>query len=285
MIPALIIAVIAVVVLGFLVRELVLATRWGRDHLTRVEELELEVERTQAEAAESTRRADDLAAEAAALAAELAVAGRRKAVGEPPADGGETDDAAGEPPAADGGDGRGDSGDRGDVLLAPLGPLLLAARGTLDALWSLALLELERDRRDANAVSTASEQDQPINGLLPSLAEEISRVREGTGTPGTLQTSIESNPTSGVSVLLLRGVQAILAAIGRHCQAYDLTVYPVEGRLVAQIVCEGFDGPDAVARDATAVLAAVRRGGGDLALDRDEQGRLRAHLSIPTVVS
>ncbi|MGH9094371.1 MAG: hypothetical protein ACRDXE_04360, partial [Acidimicrobiales bacterium] len=65
MIPALIVAALAVVILAILVRELVSATRWGRANMTRVEELELEVQRAQREVADATGRAEKLAAEAA----------------------------------------------------------------------------------------------------------------------------------------------------------------------------------------------------------------------------
>ncbi len=249
MIPALVVAAVAVVIIVVLAAELAKAIRWGRAVAARSENLTAELDAARAAA---TTLGDDPGAS-----------------------------TGGPPPAVEPGLPGGPAAGATD---AALGPLLSAARGTLDALWQLAQLELERDRQVADAISTAPGAATPVRGLLSSLAEEVGRVREETGTPGTLHTAVELEPSAGVAVVMLRGVQALLAAIGRHCQAYDLTVYPVEGRLIAQVVCDGFDGPDSVGADASAVLAAVRPAGGEVALDRDEQGRLRAHLSIPTVV-
>jgi hypothetical protein len=80
--------------------------------------------------------------------------------------------------------------------------------------------------------------------------------------------------------MMLRSVQALLSALGRHCQGYDLYIHQWEGRLAAVVVCERFDGPDSVADDASAILAALKPAGGQLDLDRDPKGRLRARLSF-----
>jgi len=155
---------------------------------------------------------------------------------------------------------------------------------TLAALWSLARIRQEWLSRQV--ASLTLEGGHPEGAwaevtLAEVLDEEVSRIREETGTPGALRTSLHDEPPAGRSMLLLAGVQALLEALARHCQAYDLYVHLWEERLTAIVVCEGFDGPDRVASDTEAVLSALAPAGGELTLDRDQQGRLRARLSIP----
>ena len=155
---------------------------------------------------------------------------------------------------------------------------------TLGALWSLARIRQEWLSRQVAGMTL---EDAPSEGtwsqvtLEEVLDEEVSRIREDTGTPGALRTSLHDEPPAGEALLLLAGVQALLEALTRHCQAYDLYVHHWEQRLTAIVVCEGFDGPDRVASDTEAVLSAIAPAGGELALDRDQQGRLRARLSLP----
>jgi hypothetical protein len=154
----------------------------------------------------------------------------------------------------------------------------------LGALWSLARIRQEWLSRQVAGMTL---EDAPEEGtwaqvtLEEVLDEEVSRIREDTGTPGALRTSLHDEPPAGEALLLLAGVQALLEALTRHCQAYDLYVHHWEQRLTAIVVCEGFDGPDRVATDTEAVLSAIAPAGGELALDRDQQGRLRARLSLP----
>ncbi len=82
--------------------------------------------------------------------------------------------------------------------------------------------------------------------------------------------------------MVLTAVKVLLSALTRHCQGYDLYVHRWKRRLSAVVVCEGFDGPDTVADDTTAVLVALSRAGGDVDIDRDPEGRLRARVSLPT---
>jgi hypothetical protein len=155
------------------------------------------------------------------------------------------------------------------------------AATVLEALWALTTLERARAQRYAEAVSTAPARPGHADGLAASLEDEVSRLREEAGTPGSLRVALEAEPRPGDSELLLRSVHTLLGVLSRHCQAYDLYVHEWDGRLLAVLVCEGFDGPDSVADDATEVLVALAPVDGRLELDRDAQGRLRARLSIP----
>lgn len=155
------------------------------------------------------------------------------------------------------------------------------AATVLEALWALTTLERARAQRYAEAVSTAPARPGHADGLAASLEDEVSRLREEAGTPGSLRVALEAEPRPGDSELLLRSVHTLLGVLSRHCQAYDLYVHEWDERLLAVLVCEGFDGPDSVADDATEVLLALAPVDGRLELDRDAQGRLRARLSIP----
>jgi hypothetical protein len=154
-----------------------------------------------------------------------------------------------------------------------------------DALWALTRIRQEWATRQAAILSL--DQEPPADRwaqatLAEVLDEEVARIREETGTPGTLRTSLPTAPDAGQSVLLLGGLQALLDALARHCQGYDLYVHEWEHRLTAIVVCDAFDGPDRVAEDTASVLAAIAPAGGELALDRDDRGRLRARLSLAT---
>ncbi|MCU4184559.1 hypothetical protein K6U06_09320 [Acidiferrimicrobium sp. IK] len=185
-------------------------------------------------------------------------------------------------PAPDHGPGAGadDPGSRaaareGDGSLTPSDPARV-----LESLWALTALEQARARRFAEALSTAPPRNPP-DGLTAGLEDEVGRLREEAGTPGTLRVVLDAEPAPGDAELLLRSVQALLAVLSRHCQAYDLYVHQWEDRLLGVLVCEGFDGPDSVADETSDVLAALAPVDGRIELDRDPQGRLRARLSIP----
>jgi hypothetical protein len=144
----------------------------------------------------------------------------------------------------------------------------------LAALWALTRIRQEWTSRRSAVLSLDQEPPEgrwATATLAQVLDEEVSRIREDTGTPGTLRTSLPDEPDAAQSVLLITSVQALLETLTRHCQGYDLYVHEWERRLTAIVVCEGFDGPDQVASDATSVLTAI---------DRDSKGRLRARLSL-----
>jgi hypothetical protein len=154
---------------------------------------------------------------------------------------------------------------------------------TLSALWALTRIRQEWTSRQSAILSLDQEPPEgqwAAATLSEVLEEEVSRIREDTGTPGILRTSLPYEPPPAQSVLLMTTLQALLDALSRHCQGYDLYVHEWEHRLTAIIVCDGFDGPDRVAADATSVLSAIAPAGGELALDRDAKGRLRARLSL-----
>ncbi len=159
------------------------------------------------------------------------------------------------------------------------------AAGVLKALWALTALDQARARRFAEALSTAPPSTPPPDALTAGLQDEVGRLREETGTPGTLRIALESEPAPGDAELLLRSVQALLAVLSRYCQGYDLYVHQWEQRLLGILVCESFDGPESVADETSDVLAALVDVGGRLELDRDAEGRLRARLSIPVTTS
>jgi hypothetical protein len=159
---------------------------------------------------------------------------------------------------------------------------------TLSALWALTRIRQEWTSRQSAILSL---DEEPPEGqwadatLAAVLEEEVSRIREDTGTPGTLRTALAHEPPAAQSVLLMTSLQALLDALSRHCQGYDLYVHEWEQRLTAIVVCDGFDGPDRVAADAASVLAAIAPAGGELALDRDNKGRLRARISLAALPS
>lgn len=159
---------------------------------------------------------------------------------------------------------------------------LLTAQGRLDALWGLSCLSAEWERRGADRQSTASSPPLVVGDLGDVLTVEISRIREEAGTPGTVRMALQPPAAGAEAVVVLRSVQLLLSALARHCQGYDLSVHRWEGRINAVIVCDSFDGPDTVADDTTAVLMALSPAGGDVDIDRDPDGRLRARLSLPT---
>ena len=181
--------------------------------------------------------------------------------------------ASGDPrPPGDGGTAAGPGG----VEAPGAGPA-----SVLEALWALTALDQTRSRRFAEAVSTAVPSASAPGGITAGLEEEVARLRDDTGTPGTLRVALDTEPAPGDAELLLRSVQALLAVLSRHCQGYDLYVHRWEQRLLAVLVCEAFDGPDSVADETSEVLAALAAVDGRIDLDRDPQGRLRARLSLP----
>lgn len=159
---------------------------------------------------------------------------------------------------------------------------LRTAQGRLDALWALSCLSADWERRGADGQSTAPSPALAPGDLADVLTVEIGRIREEAGTPGAVRVAVEPPAVAAEAVMVLTAVKVLLSALTRHCQGYDLYVHRWKRRLSAVVVCEGFDGPDTVADDTTAVLVALSRAGGDVDIDRDPEGRLRARVSLPT---
>jgi hypothetical protein len=156
----------------------------------------------------------------------------------------------------------------------------------LDALWALTRIRQEWAGRQTATIGLPGDPGRTAwstNTLGDVLGEEVARIREDTGTPGTLRLSLADEPAPADAVVLVLSIQALLDALSRHCQGYDLYVHEWEQSLTAIVVCEGFDGPDRVAADATTVKEAISPVGGDVAIDRDGQGRLRARLSLTVI--
>lgn len=161
---------------------------------------------------------------------------------------------------------------------------LSAAQLSLESLWELAVLEGERAWR----LAMGSPRPQASRGARPTLGAavdaEVQRIREETGTPGAARTALAGEPAPVDAIVALRAVQALLAVLTRYSQGYDLELRGGggDGKLVATLVCEGFEGPDAVADETSSVLGALTPAGGDLDIDSLPDGRLRATLSVPT---
>lgn len=156
----------------------------------------------------------------------------------------------------------------------------------IEALWALGELETRRSGylsvppTPAQPVDGANEPD-PLESLKLGLAAEVARIREEIGTPGELDVGELEGLDRGDSLLLVRATQALLAALARHCDAYDLHVEQDTQEARAFVTCQRWEGPDRSADDMSALLTALEPVGGELDLDRDGAGRLRASLSLP----
>lgn len=150
----------------------------------------------------------------------------------------------------------------------------------LDALWALGDLEARRSGY-VPASEAAVVGVDPLASLRLALTAEVTRIREEIGTPGELEIGQLPILDKGDSLVLGRAVQALLAALARHCDAYDLRLEQEAEQAKAVVTCERWEGPDRSADDMSALLAALESIGGELDLDRDDAGRLRASLSVP----
>ena len=153
------------------------------------------------------------------------------------------------------------------------------AAEVVDAVWALQQLRLELTRRDLATVSTAVIESGAV-GLAEALAEEVGRIREEIGTPGEFRSELTVEPSTPGALLALRATEVVLAILTRRSDAYDLAVSEEGERIVVSVVCEGAD--DTAAADTDAVGELIALAGGRLVVDRDEDGRMRAHLSVPS---
>lgn len=165
-----------------------------------------------------------------------------------------------------------------ETLASPAGQSALAH---LQSLWALALLEQDRAWRLTLALPGGGDERRSAS-LHDALEGEISRIREETGTPGSLEVTVTRQPSAGESLMMLRGVQGLLAVLTRYSQAFDLRLDEEGGGLMATVICEQFDGPDTVADEATALLQALRPSQAAIDIDRSDDGRLRARLTLPS---
>jgi hypothetical protein len=185
-------------------------------------------------------------------------------------------------------------------------------RLVMNAVWRLQCLDMERDRARSARLSTA-DTDSDLVGLAQGVQQEIARIREEIGTPGTFQSDLDREPDAAASLLLLHSVQSTLDFVARRCQAFDLYLnYRIHERRVAvTVVCDDFeseapeDGTEApedhtaaygdgvgtrpagvvatsrAVTEAAAIVGAIKAAGGRLVFDRDASGRMRAQLSVP----
>jgi hypothetical protein len=157
---------------------------------------------------------------------------------------------------------------------APTGSPAIEAR--LAALWALAQIEQQRTWR----LSMASAVDGDP-GLAGALAMEVDRIREDVGTPGSLETRLDAPVAVPDAALALLAARELLAALVPHTQAYDMAVGCDGSLLAIEVVCTGWEGPAEAADDVSRLLAAIAPAGGNLSLDTDPDGRLRATLQLP----
>ncbi|MGH9076880.1 MAG: hypothetical protein ACRDY0_05410 [Acidimicrobiales bacterium] len=218
----------------------------------------------------------------------------RSAGGDGQAAGGDGQAAGGDGQAA-GGDGQAAGGD-GQAA----GGDGQAAR--LASLWSLALLEADRSWRLTMAMPRARD-DQPPQTLGEALAAEVERTREETGTPGSLLVGSAVSDSPEQSVVVLAVVKGLLAAVARHCGAFDLEVLDAGGAagetdaageasgdgpgpkepagMVIGISCEGFDGSTALSDDVAGLVSALEPCRAGLELAPLDAGCWRARLTLP----
>jgi multidrug efflux pump subunit AcrA (membrane-fusion protein) len=155
-----------------------------------------------------------------------------------------------------------------------------AERSALEGLWKLAVIE---GRRDWQLTMAQAGPGGPVAAttLADTLSGDVDRIREETGTPGSIRSALAAEPGAAESVITLRAVQALLAVLARYCDAYDLQLSGDGGKLVATLTCERFQGGETVLADASSVAEAVGPCGGNLDLRQDAGGRLHARLSLP----
>jgi hypothetical protein len=146
----------------------------------------------------------------------------------------------------------------------------------LTALWALAQIEQQRTWR----LTTGSSLD-PDPGLAAALAMEVERIREEVGTPGSLETRLEAPVAIHDASLALFAARELLAVLVPHTQAYDMAIEQEGPQLAIEVVCTGWEGPAEAADDVSRLLAAVAPAGGNLSVDTDPDGRLRATLVLP----
>jgi hypothetical protein len=155
------------------------------------------------------------------------------------------------------------------------------ARAQLEALWSLACLEQGRAWRLTMALPLDPATPSGPDSLATAVEREIDRIREETGTPGEVAAALPDELGAGDAMVVLKALQGLMAVLTRYSDAFDLKMGVETGQMVATLTCEGFDGPDTVADEATALLEALRPAGGEIDVDRDAEGRLEARLTLP----
>jgi YD repeat-containing protein len=148
---------------------------------------------------------------------------------------------------------------------------------TWSALWTLAC---QQQQRAADLIGRGLPRTQSPS-FLAALGAELERIREETGTPGALAATELGELSPTTALVALRATQALLAILTRYCQAYDVAVDRRQSRIALIVSCEGWEGPDRAAEDIGNLLAVLAPAGGDLELERDEQGRLVALLTLP----
>lgn len=151
----------------------------------------------------------------------------------------------------------------------------------LEGLWALTMLRTDWSRRRAGSLSTAPDAEEDQDPLTRVLTTEVEQLRDDAGIPGSLRVSLTPPAAPEEAVLVAASITTLLGALARWCDAYDLFVHRWEGRVAAVMVCDGFNGPDTVADETGELLAALSPASGDLDVDRDPEGRLRARLSLP----
>ena len=155
------------------------------------------------------------------------------------------------------------------------------ARNRLAALWGLTLFELARAWPLDSPDGVVERDSATGSNLAAALSNEVERIREETGTPGTLRSDLDPAPAAPVSEAVWRTSKALLGVLVRHTQAFDVVLSRQAPDLVATVVCEGWEGPESVADDISELYAVVAPSGIHLEVDQDAEGRVRATLRVP----
>jgi hypothetical protein len=154
-----------------------------------------------------------------------------------------------------------------------------ADRGALDGLWAIAQLECGWARRRQGLPADGSAE----SGLAALLAAEVERIREEVGTPGSLELTITREVTGREELLVCRSAQALLEAVARRSQAFDLATTVDHAELAITVICHDVDRPETIMADLSALAGAIEPAGGQLHAKPPEEGQLRAEIHFPVL--
>jgi hypothetical protein len=154
-----------------------------------------------------------------------------------------------------------------------------ACRRVLAAVWALDELGRSWQRRAEEELTTATSPGHS-GGVAGALSLELARIREETGTPGSLHVRLAAEPAPGDSLLLTRAAQVLLGALARRCDAFDVELEGDADVLVVLVTCEGPDGRHPLDGDLRDLDAAVACAGGSATFTTAGE-QAQARVAIP----